>query len=130
MGPPFEAVFLGDNGQGDVQVPSNLGKLVVLVLWIRKCRLPATWPCLAHPLWQPSFIKSRRERLGARDRFDKGPEGSRWAGVFWGPEAVDHPRIRYFHGYLEASKIALQIRLISPSGHCRVGRDAWRALIW
>ena len=75
MGPPFEAVFLGDNGQGDVQVPSNLGKLVVLVLWIRKCRLPATWPCLAHPLWQPSFIKSRRERLGARDRFDKGPEG-------------------------------------------------------
>ena len=45
------------------------------------------------------------------------------------PEAVDHPRIRYFHGYLEASKIALQMRLISPSGHRRVGGDSWRTLV-
>ena len=41
------------------------------------------------------------------------------------PEAVDHPRIRYFHGYLDASKIALEKRLISRSGHLRVGQDSW-----
>ena len=54
---------------------------------------------------------------------------SGWGGFSGEPEAVDHPRIRYFHGYLEASKIALQMRLISPSGHRRVGGDSWRTLV-
>ncbi|OLP87368.1 hypothetical protein AK812_SmicGene31400 [Symbiodinium microadriaticum] len=75
-----KAVFLGDNGQGDVQAARDMA------------------------MFGPPFVAAFIHQVAER-------------------KAVDHPRIRYFHGYLEASKIALQIRLISPSGHCRVGRD-------
>eukprot|EP00439_Symbiodinium_sp_Y106_P039359 s7302_g4.t2 len=75
-----KAVFLGDNGQGDVQAAHDMA------------------------MFGPPFVAAFIHQVADN-------------------KAVDHPRIRYFHGYLEASKIALQMRLISPSGHRRVGGD-------